>query len=348
MKVITRARTGLRRALGSESGAFDLQSVVTGALVTGVLAGASFATVFGVIPWAQDNTASDSLQSLHAAQAAARNGNNGYMATAGLIGADFLDKSSSSVTATNTAASCYVGLSKSGTGKIFYVTDTVKDPVTLAGAATNVPGGCLTTTEFATLKASIGTTATAGAPTLAAPLVTEGTPVGTTVEFTWSPVPDAQSYIVEYATTGGWVMLDPQMPGTSAKVQGKAGAPLKVRVQAVAGTATSVQTTSATVTLPAVPAKPVLNTPTIVLGSAAAPPTAAVPSTATFTWAAVTNATSYSVEYRINGGAWQLRARNQESTSSIITSAFGDVAEIRVAATGASGSSALVARSAQL
>jgi hypothetical protein len=342
------ARTGLRRALRSQSGAFDLQSVAVGALVTGIMAGATFATVFGVLPWSQDNTARQVLSTLHEAQSAAKNGNEGYLDTAGLIGADFVDKSTSAVTATNAASSCYVGLAKSETGKLFYVTDTVATPVDLAASATNVPGACLTSTEFGTLKASIGTAAAAGALTLAAPMVTEGAPVGTTVAFSWSPVPGARTYIVEYATNGGWVLFDPQATDTSAKITGKAGYGVKVRVQAVAGSVVSVQTTSATVVIPGMPYKPTHNTPTIVLGSAAAGATAAVPSSATFTWAAISNATSYRVEYRINGGPWQLRARHQTATTTVISSAFGDIAEVRVASVNSTGTSAFAARAAQL
>lgn len=321
------ARTGFRRALASRSGAFDLQSVVVGAVVSGVLAGGTFATIFGVLPWAQDNTTQQSLEALHAAQSSALAGNDGYMDTAALVGAGFLEKTTGSVTDTNAAKGCYVGLSQSASGKIFSVTNAAKDPVALATAATNVAGGCLTTTEFAALKASIGTTPGSGAVTLAAPLVTEGTPVGTTVEFTWTPVTGADYYVVDFATTGGWESFDPNMAGTSARVTGKAGASVKVRVQAKTGTSVSVATSSAPVDIPALPGKPVLSV-------------AGLTGQATFSWPAVTNAGSYSVEFRINGGPWQVRARNQEALSAVVNTAEGDTVEIRVAAANSTGTSA--------
>jgi hypothetical protein len=336
-------RRGLRRALRSQSGAVELQSVVVGALVTGIMAGATFATVFGVLPWSQDNTSRQALSTLHEAQSSAKNGNDGYLDTAGLIGADFLDKSTSTVTATNAAASCYVGLAKSGTGKIFYITDTVIGPADLAASATNVPGGCLTSAAFTTLKASIGTAAVAGALTLAAPVITAADPVGIAVEFSWAPVPGAQSYMVDYLIgSGAWVSLDPKLTTTSVKVTGRTGYILRVRVQAVAGSVVSPATISdATVAILSAPQKPVLSH-SVVLGSGS------TPSVATFTWPAAAYASSYTVEYRINGGPWQMRARNQTATTAIFSSAPGDVVEIRVASTNSTGSSAVTLRAAQL
>mgnify|MGYP003407444418 FL=1 len=336
------ARSGFRRALGSESGAFDLSSVAVGALVTGLMTGVTFMIVSGVLPWAQDGTTRQALSTLHSAQSSAKNGNEGFLDTAGLIGAGFLDKSATSVTATNAASSCYVGLAKSGTGNFFYITDTVTGPQGLAAAAANVPGACLSNTAFAALKTSIGTPATASVPTLAAPVITAGAPAGTTVEFSWPPVPGAQSYIVDYAIgAGAYVSLDPKLTTTSVKVTGKTGNNLKIRVQAAADTAVSTAAISADVPIIAAPVAPVLSH-TVVLG------TAATPSVATFTWPAALNATSYTVEYRVNGGPWQIRARNQTATSAIFSSPLGDLVEIRVSSANYTGSSATSVRTAQL
>jgi hypothetical protein len=332
------ARAGLRRTLASRSGAFDLQSVLVGAVVTGILAGGTFATIFGVLPWGQNTATQQSLETLHAAQSSALTGNDGYMDTAALIGAGFLEKTTASVTDTNAAKTCYVGLSKSDTGTIYYVTSTAKDPAVLAAAATNVAGACLTTAEFAALKATIGTTPGSGAVVLAAPLVTEGDPVGTTVEFSWTPVPGAEAYIVEYATSGtGWLSFDADTVGTSARVNGRAGAYVKVRVQAKAGTTASAAAYSdlegdGGVLIPSLPGKPVLSV-------------AAVTGQAKFTWPAVTNATSYSVEFRINGGPWQVRARNQDALSAVVNTADGDTVEVQVAAANSTGTSAWVTKS---
>lgn len=336
------ARTGFRRALGSQSGAFDLQSVMVGALVTGLLTGATFVVVSGALPWAQDGSTRQTLSTLHEAQSAAKNGNEGFLNTAGLIGAGFLDKSTSSVTATNTASSCYVGLAKSGTGKVFYITDKVTAPADLAPAAVNVPGACLANTEFTALKASIGATPATAALTLAAPVINAAAPAGTTVEFSWAPVPGARTYIVDYAIgAGAFVSLDPKLSTTSVKVTGKAGNILKIRVQAAAESVVSTAATSSDVPILAAPAVPALSH-SVVLGSAT------TPSVATFTWPAALNATSYTVEYRINGGPWQIRARNQTATSAIFSSAFADLVEVRVASANYTGASAVALRTAQL
>lgn len=337
------ARTGFRRALRSRSGAFDLSSVAVGALVTGLLTGVTFVSVSAALPWAQDNSTKQALSLLHQAQSSAKNGNEGYLNTGGLVGAGFLDKSTSTVTATNAATSCYVGLAKAPTGKIFYITDTVTDPADLPAAAANVPGACLADSAFQTLKTSIGTAPTSGTVTLAAPVITAAAPVGTTVEFSWPAVPGAQSYIVEYAIgAGAYVSLDPKLTTTSVKVTGKTGNILKIRLQAAAGTSVSTAAVSSDVTILAAPATPALAAPTVVLGSAS------TPSVGTFTWPAAANATSYTVEYRVNGGTWQVRAKNQTATSAIFSSALGDLVEVRVASANYTGSSAVALKTAQL
>ena len=143
-------------------------------------------------------------------------------------------------------------------------------------------------------------------------MITAGAPAGTTVEFSWPPVPGAQSYIVDYAIgAGAYVSLDPKLTTTSVKVTGKTGNNLKVRVQAAADTAVSTAAISADVPIIAAPVAPVLS-------------------------------------HTVNGGPWQIRARNQTATSAIFSSPLGDLVEVRVSSANYTGSSATSVRTAQL
>ena len=48
----------------NEDGAIDLASIMVGVIVVGLIGGVIAATVFAVIPWAQDNAAKQQLDSL--------------------------------------------------------------------------------------------------------------------------------------------------------------------------------------------------------------------------------------------------------------------------------------------
>lgn len=68
-----KAKTGqLREAFTNSKGAIDLASIMVGIIVIGLIGGVIAATVFAVIPWAQDNAAKQQLDSVVAAQNAYR------------------------------------------------------------------------------------------------------------------------------------------------------------------------------------------------------------------------------------------------------------------------------------
>ena len=61
---------GLRRTL-SDTGAVDLASIMVGVLVIGIIGGVIAATVFAVIPWSQDQAASQNLDAVKTAESVA-------------------------------------------------------------------------------------------------------------------------------------------------------------------------------------------------------------------------------------------------------------------------------------
>jgi type II secretory pathway pseudopilin PulG len=62
--------SSVKAAFTNEDGAIDLASIMVGIIVIGLIGGVIAATVFAVIPWAQDNAAKQQLDSVASAQAA--------------------------------------------------------------------------------------------------------------------------------------------------------------------------------------------------------------------------------------------------------------------------------------
>jgi type II secretory pathway pseudopilin PulG len=63
-------RGNVKEAFKNEEGAIDLASIMVGIIVIGLIGGVIAATVFAVIPWAQDNAAKQQLDSIANAQSA--------------------------------------------------------------------------------------------------------------------------------------------------------------------------------------------------------------------------------------------------------------------------------------
>ena len=112
----------------STRAAIDLASIMVGIIVIGIIGGVIAATIFAVIPWAQDNAAKASLdaavtaESAHfgftADEGAPKFGDSSSLATRKLLTTDDTMKIGVGVT-----GSCYTAVIKSATGNVFYVTD---------------------------------------------------------------------------------------------------------------------------------------------------------------------------------------------------------------------------------
>jgi type II secretory pathway pseudopilin PulG len=73
MSILANAKTkatkgSVKAAFTNEDGAIDLASIMVGIIVIGLIGGVIAATVFAVIPWAQDNAAKQQLDSVASAQ----------------------------------------------------------------------------------------------------------------------------------------------------------------------------------------------------------------------------------------------------------------------------------------
>lgn len=134
----TKIRHRVAAALRSQSGAFDLTSVLVGAAVVAILVGGTAVTTFSIIPWAQNNAASQQLNAISTAQgvhkAQTTNGasyaaNLTALQTANLIPAD-----AKNVYVAGDSDS-WAAISKSDTGKWYQSTSKAPAPVDLVAAA---------------------------------------------------------------------------------------------------------------------------------------------------------------------------------------------------------------------
>ena len=144
-------------AFKNEAGAIDLASIMVGIIVIGLIGGVIAATVFAVIPWAQDNAAKQQLDSVASAQAAyvglsadkgdAKFGGGAVTATYTLtktVGADGTVTESLFNGGTGKigvgswgsgSGAHYAAATKSQSGKTFYISDTKTQPTDEATTA---------------------------------------------------------------------------------------------------------------------------------------------------------------------------------------------------------------------
>ena len=246
--------------LRKSSGAFDLPSIMTGVIVVGILAAGVLAAIFGVIPYTQNNGAKQDLSAIRTAEGVARAKDNRFMDHAGLIDTGYLQLASTEKTKVmaDEKGTCYVALAKSGTGKVFYSTDTRTDPELFEA---DTDPGCLPAEKLAELVDSVGGIDTPkGAPAnlkLAAvsPLQARAS---------WDPVKKADGYKVEYRAGDAteWTVRHERIAGNTTAIPGMPEETLHVRVYALTGESVS-EPSSASVKLP----DSVLKNPSFELGA---------------------------------------------------------------------------------
>jgi len=143
------ASANVKDAFKNEAGAIDLASIMVGIIVIGLIGGVIAATVFAVIPWAQDNAAKQQLDSVVAAQSAyiglsaddgnGTVGNIKFGSATDLTTKALFDASAAKVSiATNGQgdAAHYGAAISSSSGKVYYVTDKKTQPTGVPASAT--------------------------------------------------------------------------------------------------------------------------------------------------------------------------------------------------------------------
>lgn len=139
--------------LASDKGAIDLSSVITAAILCAVMFLGVVAVLFGLIPFVQDNGARQDLAAIRTAEATAVARDGHYYDHEGLQAENLVSDIGRTVVGTDTARSCYVAMTKSGSGKFFYSTNSSGDARRLeAGTVT----GCIDFDAQIALSEKIG------------------------------------------------------------------------------------------------------------------------------------------------------------------------------------------------
>lgn len=148
----------------NEQGAIDLASIMVGVIVIGLIGGVIAATVFAVIPWAQDAAAKHQLESIHTAENAyfgfsssslsslpAGSKQNSFAASSELEGAGLLSKNKNYCAAVKPDSKTYGAYSLSATGKIWASDNNKIKPFVFNGT---LPSACPELIATATLVGS--------------------------------------------------------------------------------------------------------------------------------------------------------------------------------------------------
>jgi hypothetical protein len=105
-------------------GAIDLASIMVGVLVIAIIGGVISASVFVVIPWAQDSAARASLDAVKIAQSVSHVNDGKFSDWAGLLSQKLVTGTPMNVDSiVNADGTCYVNAALSGSGTAFYQTN---------------------------------------------------------------------------------------------------------------------------------------------------------------------------------------------------------------------------------
>lgn len=122
------------RTIRNPRAAIDLVSIMVGVIVVSIIAGMLSATVFAVIPWAQNQAANTALTEVVEAETLARVPQAGeplsgrYLNSANLQTAGLYTDTPQVGVDTDPTGSCYIAAIKSGAGRVFWLSDTDRDP----------------------------------------------------------------------------------------------------------------------------------------------------------------------------------------------------------------------------
>ena len=134
-----------RSAARTQSGAFDLPSVLIGVAVVAILAIGVMATIFGVIPWAQDRAAKQDLAAIHTAQGATYAHAGGFTDKAMLVNDGWLGSGTPDAldAKADPEGKCYVAVTTSKTGHRFVISNDKPTPRELTAADTWCSGAMI-------------------------------------------------------------------------------------------------------------------------------------------------------------------------------------------------------------
>lgn len=162
----------------NEDGAIDLGSIMVGIIVIGLIGGVIAATVFAVIPWAQDAAAKHQLEAIHTAENAYFGFSatslsslptgakpNSFVNSSGLAESSLLIETPKKYCAATTDGKGYDAYSLSATGKVWASSDKKEAPHVVSYTAIDAS----LCPELKTAAQTVDPDTTGGAPVVAVP-----------------------------------------------------------------------------------------------------------------------------------------------------------------------------------
>lgn len=135
------------------------------------------ALVFGAIPFTQNKASAQDLAAVRTAQGVAKVQSGRYLSLGSLRNAGYISPSDTLAVATDPSGSCFVSVSRSGSGRLLISTDQSPTPVELVGAPET---GCVSPAKVAELAGKAGGVGPA-------PVMTTVWDTGLATERTWDP-----------------------------------------------------------------------------------------------------------------------------------------------------------------
>lgn len=142
-----------RATLATDTGTFNLTSIIVGALLVIALIGGLVAGLSRTLPWGQDMNAKEDLAAIRTAEAISREKDSGFKDGAGLSAAGWIDLHDRSAVGAGADGTCYVAIVGSRSGKYFFTTDTNTSPQILEASTVT---GCLDPDVDDDMRTSIG------------------------------------------------------------------------------------------------------------------------------------------------------------------------------------------------
>ena len=226
------AAGNVAEAFKNEEGAIDLASIMVGIIVIGLIGGVIAATVFAVIPWAQDNAAKQSLTSVTTAQGVDKAKNGHYDSASGLASANLLPSVNALYMDSKvTSSGGWAAAVKSDSGQVWLNTDKNTLPVNVTGqsyTATLQPptpgtpyvsyntGGSLPAGTYYYVLTSISN----GESVASSEITVTTTGANGSVSIPWTPAPGSLNVVVYRSGSSGTETKITQVGGQNYYVDG--------------------------------------------------------------------------------------------------------------------------------
>ena len=128
-----RMKTRLRAAFSNERGVFDTTSIMVGVLVTGIIGAVAAVSFVLIVPWFQNQAASNDMKTIKTAEDSSYSDNSNYTDLGSLYSAGYLNHPLTPA-CVQVSGGSYTIYAQSASGTIYSYTPTALDPTTVSSS----------------------------------------------------------------------------------------------------------------------------------------------------------------------------------------------------------------------